>query len=84
MEDKKGDKSKGDEVMVSIWFGTQTDEAFSDFKVWHSKAANVHFEGLCSIKSKVYLSPKLWYLQVVVIEAQQGYDQSLVLTGVRN
>ncbi|KAK8557607.1 hypothetical protein V6N13_007965 [Hibiscus sabdariffa] len=67
MEDKKGDKSKG-EVMISIWFGTQADEAFAE--AWHSKAANVHFDGLCSIKSKVYLSPKLWYLRVSVIEAQ--------------
>ncbi|PHT35366.1 hypothetical protein BC332_34942 [Capsicum chinense] len=61
MEDKKGDKSKGGEVMVAIWFGTQADEAFAE--AWHSKAANVHFDGLCSIKSKVYLSPKLWYLR---------------------
>ncbi|KAG8641874.1 hypothetical protein MANES_12G039600v8 [Manihot esculenta] len=68
MEDKKGDKAKGGEVMVSIWFGTQADEAFAE--AWHSKAANVHFDGLCSIKSKVYLSPKLWYLRVSVIEAQ--------------
>ncbi|GAV74158.1 C2 domain-containing protein/PRT_C domain-containing protein [Cephalotus follicularis] len=68
MEDKKGDKSKTGEVMVSIWFGTQADEAFAE--AWHSKAANVHIDGLCSIKSKVYLSPKLWYLRVSVIEAQ--------------
>ncbi|KAJ4728365.1 Multiple C2 and transmembrane domain-containing protein 1 [Melia azedarach] len=68
MEDKKGDKTKGGEVMVSIWFGTQADEAFAE--AWHSKAANVHFDGLCSIKSKVYLSPKLWYLRISVIEAQ--------------
>ncbi|GFP82998.1 multiple c2 and transmembrane domain-containing protein 1, partial [Phtheirospermum japonicum] len=68
MEDKKGDRSKCGEVMVSIWFGTQADEAFAE--AWHSKAANVHLDGLCSIKSKVYLSPKLWYLRVGVIEAQ--------------
>ncbi|KAL3531163.1 hypothetical protein ACH5RR_010485 [Cinchona calisaya] len=68
MEDKKGEKSKGGEVMVAIWFGTQADEAFAE--AWHSKAANVHTDGLCSIKSKVYLSPKLWYLRVNVIEAQ--------------
>ncbi|XAR61025.1 hypothetical protein NMG60_11034597 [Bertholletia excelsa] len=68
MEDKTGDKSKVGEVMVSIWFGTQADEAFAE--AWHSKAANVHFDGLCSIKSKVYLSPKLWYLRVNIIEAQ--------------
>ncbi|CAK9140836.1 unnamed protein product [Ilex paraguariensis] len=68
MEDKKGEKAKGGELMVSIWFGTQADEAFSE--AWHSKAANVHLDGLCSIQSKVYLSPKLWYLRVTVIEAQ--------------
>lgn len=68
MEDKRGDKSKTGEVMVSIWFGTQADEAFSE--AWHSRAANVHLDGLCSIKSKVYLSPKLWYLRVSIIEAQ--------------
>ncbi|XP_019161371.1 PREDICTED: FT-interacting protein 1 [Ipomoea nil] len=67
-EDKKGDKSKGGEIMVSTWFGTQADEAFAE--AWHSKAANVAFDGLGSIKSKVYLSPKLWYLRVGVIEAQ--------------
>ncbi|CAI9761331.1 unnamed protein product [Fraxinus pennsylvanica] len=68
MEDKKGDMAKCGEVMVSMWFGTQADEAFSE--AWHSKAANVHFDGLNSIKSKVYLSPKLWYLRVSVMEAQ--------------
>jgi hypothetical protein len=67
MDDKKGEKAKA-EVMVSIWFGTQADEAFAE--AWHSKAANVHFDGLCTIKSKVYLSPKLWYLRVSAIEAQ--------------
>ncbi|XP_047336324.1 FT-interacting protein 3 [Impatiens glandulifera] len=68
MEDKKGDKSRTGEVMASIWFGTQADEAFSE--AWHSRAANVNFDGLCSLKSKVYLSPKLWYLRVNIIEAQ--------------
>ncbi|OMO78212.1 C2 calcium-dependent membrane targeting [Corchorus olitorius] len=68
MEDKKGEKSFKGEVMLSIWFGTQADEAFAE--AWHSKAANVHFDALSSIKSKVYLSPKLWYLRVSVIEAQ--------------
>lgn len=68
MEDKKGDRSKAGEVMLSIWFGTQADEAFAE--AWHSKAANVHFDGLSSIKSKVYLSPKLWYLRVSILEAQ--------------
>ncbi|BFG42821.1 hypothetical protein CerSpe_290950 [Prunus speciosa] len=68
MEDKKGDKSKTWKVMLSIWFGTQADEAFAE--AWHSKSANVNFDGFCSIKSKVYLSPRLWYLRVSIIEAQ--------------
>ncbi|KAI3732697.1 hypothetical protein L1987_63904 [Smallanthus sonchifolius] len=68
MDDKRGYRAKSGEVMVAIWFGTQADEAFSE--AWHSKAANVHLNGLCSIQSKVYLSPKLWYLRVSVIEAQ--------------
>ncbi|PWA76799.1 C2 calcium-dependent membrane targeting [Artemisia annua] len=68
MDDKRGERAKGGEVMVAIWFGTQADEAFSE--AWHSKAASVHLDGLSSIQSKVYLSPKLWYLRVSVIEAQ--------------
>ncbi|KAF6141142.1 hypothetical protein GIB67_006587 [Kingdonia uniflora] len=68
IEDKKGEKLKGGEVMLSVWFGTQADEAFAE--AWHSKAATVHFDSLSSIKSKVYLSPKLWYLRVTIIEAQ--------------
>lgn len=61
-------RNGGGELMVSVWFGTQADEAFAE--AWHSKAGNVHIEELSSIKSKVYLSPKLWYLRVSVIEAQ--------------
>ncbi|KAD4584335.1 hypothetical protein R6Q59_036733 [Mikania micrantha] len=68
MDDKRGDRAKAGEVMVAIWFGTQADEAFSE--AWHSKAANVHLDGLGSIQSKVYLSPKLWYLRISIIEAQ--------------
>ncbi|VFR00549.1 unnamed protein product [Cuscuta campestris] len=69
MEGKTGDdKSKAGEVMVAAWFGTQADEAFAE--AWHSKSANVGSDGLSSIKSKVYLSPKLWYLRVGVLEAQ--------------
>ncbi|CAN8295685.1 unnamed protein product [Cochlearia groenlandica] len=67
IENRNGVKG-GAELMVSVWFGTQADEDFAES--WHSKAGNVHIEGLSSIKSKVYLSPKLWYLRVSVIEAQ--------------
>jgi hypothetical protein len=68
MEDRKGQRG-GAEVMVAVWFGTQADEAFAE--AWHSKAAGVHGNGpLGSIKSKVYVAPKLWYLRISVIEAQ--------------
>ncbi|KAL5976026.1 FT-interacting protein 3 [Asimina triloba] len=67
LEDRKGDKVKG-EIMLAVWMGTQADEAFPE--AWHSDAAAVHGEGVASIRSKVYLSPKLWYVRVNVIEAQ--------------
>jgi hypothetical protein len=49
--------------MVAIWWGTQADEAFPD--AWHSDTGtNPEF------RSKVYFSPRLWYLRVGIIEAQ--------------
>jgi hypothetical protein len=51
------------EIMVAIWWGTQADEAFPE--AWQSDTgAHALF------RSKVYLSPKLWYLRVNIIEAQ--------------
>jgi hypothetical protein len=67
LEDRKGEKVKG-ELMLAVWMGTQADEAFSDS--WHSDAALVGSEAVANIRSKVYLSPKLWYVRVNVIEAQ--------------
>ncbi|AAG29698.1 putative C2 domain, phosphoribosyltransferase, C2 domain superfamily [Arabidopsis thaliana] len=68
LEDGKGQKVKG-ELMLAVWFGTQADEAFPE--AWHSDAATVSgTDALANIRSKVYLSPKLWYLRVNVIEAQ--------------
>ena len=49
--------------MVSIWWGTQADEAFPE--AWQSDTG-----GQAHFRSKSYLSPKLWYLRVNVIEAQ--------------
>ncbi|KAI4322061.1 hypothetical protein L6164_021784 [Bauhinia variegata] len=60
-------KAKG-ELMLAVWIGTQADEAFPD--AWHSDAASVGPEAVANIRSKVYLSPKLWYVRVNVIEAQ--------------
>ncbi|KAG0477723.1 hypothetical protein HPP92_012442 [Vanilla planifolia] len=67
LEDRNGERGKS-EAMVSIWFGTQADEAFSD--AWHPRAAGVPSDSVASIKSKVYVAPKLWYLRVSILEAQ--------------
>ncbi|CAJ1948400.1 unnamed protein product [Sphenostylis stenocarpa] len=48
--------------------GTQADEAFS--VAWHSNATTVYGERVFHVRSKVYLSQKLWYLRVNAIEAQ--------------
>ncbi|KAG9154839.1 hypothetical protein Leryth_019557 [Lithospermum erythrorhizon] len=68
LEDRKGDKVRG-ELMLAIWMGTQADEAFPDS--WHLDASSVSGDGVVNIVSKVYLSPRLWYLRVNVIEAQE-------------
>ncbi|KAE8037072.1 hypothetical protein FH972_009696 [Carpinus fangiana] len=67
LKDRREDKAKG-ELMLAVWMGTQADEAFPD--AWHSDAATVGPDGVANIRSKVYLSPKLWYVRVNVIEAQ--------------
>ncbi|XP_074567505.1 FT-interacting protein 3-like [Curcuma longa] len=71
LEDKKGDKTKG-ELMVAIWIGTQADEAFAD--AWHLDAAAAAAIDELAVsshtKSKVYHAPRLWYLRVNVIDAQ--------------
>ncbi|PHT71365.1 Protein QUIRKY [Capsicum annuum] len=68
LEDRNGNKVKG-ELTLAVWMGTQADEAFPES--WHSDAATVSgADALANTRSKVYLSPKLWYLRVYVIEAQ--------------
>ncbi|XP_065024229.1 FT-interacting protein 1-like [Musa acuminata AAA Group] len=76
LEDHRGESKVRGEVMLAVWIGTQADEAFPD--AWHSDAASVQGEGVFNIRSKVYVSPKLWYLRVIVIEAQdvQPNDKS--------
>ncbi|KAH7512422.1 FT-interacting protein 1 [Ziziphus jujuba] len=76
LEDRQGKAKVRGEVMLAVWMGTQADEAFPES--WHSDAASVEGEGVFSIRSKVYVSPKLWYLRVNVIEAQdvEPHDKS--------
>ncbi|KAL6495663.1 hypothetical protein OROGR_030226 [Orobanche gracilis] len=69
LENAKGERVAG-ELMFAIWMGTQADEAFPE--AWHLDAITVNgADGVASIRFKVYLSPRLWYLRVNVIEAQE-------------
>lgn len=67
LEDKHGIKRKG-EIMLAVWMGTQADESFQE--AWHSDAHNISHVNLANTRSKVYFSPKLYYLRIKVIEAQ--------------
>ncbi|KAL5549757.1 hypothetical protein UlMin_004988 [Ulmus minor] len=68
LEHRRGEGKVRGDIMIAVWMGTQADEAFPE--AWHSDAASVYGEGVFNIRSKVYISPKLWYLRVNVIEAQ--------------
>ncbi|KNA10154.1 hypothetical protein SOVF_146980 [Spinacia oleracea] len=68
LEDKKGQRGNRGEVMLAVWMGTQADEAFPE--AWHSDAHSISHHNLAHTRSKVYFSPKLYYLRVHVIEAQ--------------
>ncbi|PSS24289.1 FT-interacting protein [Actinidia chinensis var. chinensis] len=69
LENKNGEKKNG-ELMLAVWIGTQADEAFPD--AWHSDAVSPVDTSMAStyIHSKVYHAPRLWYVRVNVIEAQ--------------
>lgn len=56
--------SPGNDVMLSVWLGTQADEAFQE--AWQSDSGGL----IPETRAKVYLSPKLWYLRLTVIQTQ--------------
>lgn len=68
LENKKGQKITKGEIMLAVWMGTQADESFPE--AWHSDAHTVAHSNLSNTRSKVYFSPKLYYVRVHVIEAQ--------------
>lgn len=68
LENKKGEKFIKGEIMLAVWLGTQADESFPE--AWHSDAHSVTHSNLSNTRSKVYFSPKLYYVRVHVIEAQ--------------
>ncbi|XP_073018396.1 multiple C2 domain and transmembrane region protein 14 [Primulina eburnea] len=60
----EGEGSSGNDIMLSVWVGTQADEAFQE--AWQSDSGGL----IPETRAKVYLSPKLWYLRVTVIQTQ--------------
>lgn len=71
LEDENGEKIRKGELMLAVWYGTQADEAFPE--AWHSdaSAATDPTPGIYGhTRGKVYHSPKLWYVRVFIIEAQ--------------
>ncbi|KAJ4842729.1 hypothetical protein Tsubulata_037284 [Turnera subulata] len=60
----ESEKSPGNDVMLAVWFGTQVDEAFQE--AWQSDSGGL----IPETRAKVYLSPKLWYLRLTVIQTQ--------------
>ncbi|KAJ6804578.1 FT-interacting protein 1-like [Iris pallida] len=70
LETASGERAAKGEVMLAVWVGTQADECFPS--AWHSDAVSsggASFSGP-HIRSKVYHAPRLWYVRVNVIEAQ--------------
>ncbi|XP_021733787.1 protein QUIRKY-like [Chenopodium quinoa] len=61
-----GEGISGD-VQLAVWLGTQADDAFPE--AWTSDAPPQQ-PSVSYTRAKVYQSPKLWYLRVTVIEAQ--------------
>ncbi|KAJ0078765.1 hypothetical protein Patl1_23525 [Pistacia atlantica] len=60
----ESEKSPGNDVMLAVWIGTQADEAFQE--AWQSDSGGL----IPETRAKVYLSPKLWYLRLTVIQTQ--------------
>ncbi|RVW90292.1 Protein QUIRKY [Vitis vinifera] len=58
------ENSPGNDIMLAVWIGTQADEAFQE--AWQSDSGGL----IPETRAKVYLSPKLWYLRLTVIQSQ--------------
>lgn len=63
----EGGEGVSGDVQLAVWIGTQADDAFPE--AWTSDAPSQQ-PSVAYARAKVYQSPKLWYLRVTVIEAQ--------------
>ncbi|XP_048320690.2 multiple C2 domain and transmembrane region protein 14 [Ziziphus jujuba] len=60
----ESEKSSANDIMLAVWLGTQADEAFQE--AWQSDSGGL----IPETRAKVYLSPKLCYLRLTVIQTQ--------------
>ncbi|KAH7302270.1 hypothetical protein KP509_23G063100 [Ceratopteris richardii] len=51
------------EIMLSVWIGTQADESFP-------RARQSDSGWVSNTRATIYLSPRLWYLRVAILEAK--------------
>ncbi|KNA23799.1 hypothetical protein SOVF_021310 [Spinacia oleracea] len=63
----EGGEGVSGDVQIAVWMGTQADDSFPE--AWTADAPPQQPSGSFT-RAKVYQSPKLWYLRVTVIEAQ--------------
>ncbi|KAH7661595.1 Phosphoribosyltransferase C-terminal protein [Dioscorea alata] len=61
----EGRWARSGDLMLSTWIGTQADEWFRE--AWKADGSSRQGSG-----SKVYQSPKLWYLRATIIELQDA------------
>ncbi|CDP05202.1 unnamed protein product [Coffea canephora] len=64
LEGGEASASPGNDVMLSVWLGAPAGEAFQE--AWQSDSGGL----IPETRAKVYLSPKLWYLRLTVIQTQ--------------
>ncbi|KAL3819374.1 hypothetical protein ACJIZ3_005279 [Penstemon smallii] len=64
-EDQGGGGGVTGDLQLSVWIGTQADDAFPESLSTDAPQTYVSYT-----RPKVYQSPKLWYLRVTIIEAQ--------------
>ncbi|XBH91852.1 hypothetical protein VPH35_083119 [Triticum aestivum] len=84
LEGKPGEKLHRGEIMQLVWLGTQADEAFPE--AWQSDAHGAAGpSAVASTRPKVYFSPKLVYLRVTAVGAQDlvPHDTSRLAGQVR-
>lgn len=68
LEDQNGTLLIAGDVMLALWMGTQADEFFPH--AWFSDSTSISGDSVAYTRSKIYISPTMWYLRVNVIQAQ--------------